>query len=294
MTPQEILASLSRLESELNEVASARLLVEQTANSYKEVQNEIRAFVGEFQIVINSLNTVAKAFDNENQTLSNDIKNSAVVVKGQLDSLNTAFANQCNSVILRFVESVNQTSETLKLKTDALTKDYTSNNDSFRTNIAELSKVQKTIVDASQSIASLKNDIASLQAELKSSQNDQDKTLDKISSDLRTANSEHTKILTQISADLKSSQDDQDKILADIKKAVDNLQEKQPEILSKTDQAIRCISDAQNSLGNRISSLESSVATVEALVSTVKKIGIVNLIAAIITIAAIIGVMIVR
>lgn len=294
MTPQEILASLSRLESELNEVASARLLVEQTANSYKEVQNEIRSFVGKFQIVINSLNTVAKAFDNENQTLSNDIKNSINVVKGQLDSLNTAFANQCNSVILRFVESVNQTSETLKQKTDALTKDYKSNNDSFRNNIAELSKVQKTIVDASQSIASLKNDIATLQAELKSSQNDQDKTLDKISSDLQTANSEHTKILTQISADLKSSQDDQDKILADIKKAVDNLQEKQPEILSKTDQAIRCISDAQNSLGNRISSLESSVATVETLVSTVKKIGIVNLIAAIITIAAIIGVMIVR
>ena len=40
MTPQEILASLSRLESELQEVASARLLVEQTTQSYKEVQQE--------------------------------------------------------------------------------------------------------------------------------------------------------------------------------------------------------------------------------------------------------------
>lgn len=179
MTPQEILASLSRLESELNEVASARLLVEQTANSYKEVQKELSSFVGEFQIVINSLNTVAKAFDNENQTLSNDIQNSIKVVKGQLDSLNTAFANQCNSIILKFMESINSSADSFKDKTESLFNTYESHNNVFKDRIDELTAVHNSLIKATETILSLKSDVANLQQQLIDSQKDQDKTLEK-------------------------------------------------------------------------------------------------------------------
>ena len=76
MTPQEILASLSRLESELQEVASARLLVEQTTQSYKEVQHEIHLFVAEFQNVVNSLNSISNAFDKGQSSLSDEAQRS--------------------------------------------------------------------------------------------------------------------------------------------------------------------------------------------------------------------------
>ena len=88
MTPQEILASLSRLESELNEVASARLLVERTANSYYEVQKELRYFIGEFQNVTNSLNTVARAFQDGKASLASEVTHSIEVLKAQLETLN--------------------------------------------------------------------------------------------------------------------------------------------------------------------------------------------------------------
>ena len=255
MTPQEILASLSRLESELNEVASARLLVEQTANSYKEVQKELCSFVGEFQIVINSLNTVAKAFDNENQTLSNDIQNSIRVVKGQLDSLNTAFANQCNSIILKFMESINSSADSFKDKTVSLFNTYESHNNVFKDRIDELTAVHNSLIKATETILSLKSDVANLQQQLIDSQKDQDKTLEKIATDLEKTGTEHAEILSQIASDLKTSQDSQDVDLANLKDAVASNAGKLDKIISEIRVVASAISEKSTSLETSISTL---------------------------------------
>lgn len=278
MTPQEILASLSRLESELNEVASARLLVEQTANSYKEVQKELSSFVGEFQIVINSLNTVAKAFDNENQTLSNDIQNSIKVVKGQLDSLNTVFANQCNSIILRFMESINSSADSFKDKTVSLFNTYESHNNVFKDRIDELTAVHNSLIKATETILSLKSDVANLQQQLIDSQKDQDKTLEKIATDLEKTGTEHAEILSQIASDLKTSQDSQDVDLANLKDAVASNAGKLDKIISE----IRVVASA---ISEKSTSLETSISTLTSMCKTNRTLIVVNILITLVAVA---------
>lgn len=278
MTPQEILASLSRLESELNEVASARLLVEQTANSYKEVQKELSSFVGEFQIVINSLNTVAKAFDNENQTLSNDIQNSIKVVKGQLDSLNTAFANQCNSIILKFMESINSSADSFKDKTESLFNTYESHNNVFKDRIDELTAVHNSLIKATETILSLKSDVANLQQQLIDSQKDQDKTLEKIATDLEKTDTEHAEILSQIASDLKTSQDSQDVDLANLKDAVASNAGKLDKIISE----IRVVASA---ISEKSTSLETSISTLTSMCKTNRTLIVVNILITLVAVA---------
>lgn len=278
MTPQEILASLSRLESELNEVASARLLVEQTANSYKEVQKELSSFVGEFQIVINSFNTVAKAFDNENQTLSNDIQNSIKVVKGQLDSLNTAFANQCNSIILKFMESINSSADSFKDKTESLFNTYESHNNVFKDRIDELTAVHNSLIKATETILSLKSDVANLQQQLIDSQKDQDKTLEKIATDLEKTGTEHAEILSQIASDLKTSQDSQDVDLANLKDAVASNAGKLDKIISE----IRVVASA---ISEKSTSLETSISTLTSMCKTNRTLIVVNILITLVAVA---------
>ena len=120
MTTQEILASLSQLEQELQSIKSARILAEETIQAYSDVKKDIGTLLSEFASVTNSLNSLAHSFENENQTLSDEIQNSIKVVKGQLETLNTAFANQCNSVIIKFMESINSATDFLKTKNESL------------------------------------------------------------------------------------------------------------------------------------------------------------------------------
>lgn len=295
MTPQEILASLSRLESELNEVASARLLVEQTANSYQEVQKELRSFVGQFQTVINSLNTVAKAFQDGKVSLATEVTHSIEVLKAQLETLNNSFSNQCNSVISRFVDSINNTSEQLKAKTSELTTDYGANNETFRASIKELASVHASLLKASESVSSLKADIYTLQSQLQSSQKDQDKTLEKIASDLQASSASHTTILQQISNDFKSSQDAQDADLASIKQNTSTIVAKQATHESQTAQAIFDIAGVKNAIGqldssinNKIDGVNSKLEDLTSKLSSVKMLAIVNIVAVLIAIILII------
>lgn len=291
MTTQEILASLSRLESELNEVASARLLVEQTANSYKEVQKELRSFIGEFQTVINSLNTVAIAFQNGKISFATEVTHSIEVLKAQLETLNNSFSNQCNSVISRFVDSINNTSDQLKTKTSELTSDYAANNDTFKASIKELATVHVSLLKASETVSSLKTDISTLQSQLLSSQKDQDKTLEKIASDLQASSALHTAILQQISNDLKSSQDAQDEDLAAIKQNISFIASKQAEHEAETTQVISDIANIRNSISQldsaingKIEGVQSKLDTLTSTVSSVKTLTIVNIVAIIIAI----------
>lgn len=291
MTPQEILASLSRLESELNEVASARLLVEQTANSYKEVQKELRSFVGEFQIVTNSLNTVAGAFQDGKASIATEVTHSIEVLKAQLEALNNSFSNQCNSVVSRFVDSINNTSDQLKAKTADLTSDYAMNNDTFKASIKELATLHASLLRASESVSSLKADISTLQSQLQSSQKEQNETLEKIASDLQASSASHTTILQQISNDLKSSQDAQDEDLAAIKQNTSAIALQQAEHVSKTTQAISDIASVHNAVGklessinSQIEGLKSKLDTLSSTVSSVKMLAILNIVAVIIAI----------
>ena len=184
MTTQEILVSLSQLEKELESIASARLLAENTITAYKEVQSDIKIFFSEFKKVMVCLNRISKAFEAEKSTLTSDVKSTVDILKGQMNTLNKTFAEQCNTIVLSFVNSSNEVSEEFKNKTNTLIADYELNNDTFKARITELSVVQRKISKVVESVAIIKSDIDTLQAQLVNSQKQQEATLRSIVAEL--------------------------------------------------------------------------------------------------------------
>lgn len=184
MTTQEILASLSQLEKELESIASARLLAENTITAYKEVQSDIKIFFSEFKKVMVCLNRISKAFEAEKSTLTSDVKSTVDILKGQMNTLNKTFAEQCNTIVLSFVNSSNEVSEEFKNKTNTLIADYELNNDTFKARITELSVVQRKISKVVESVAIIKSDIDTLQAQLVNSQKQQEAILRSIVAEL--------------------------------------------------------------------------------------------------------------
>lgn len=264
MTTQEILASLSQLEKELESISSARLLAEKTVTAYKEVQGDIKVFFSEFQQVMDSLNRISNAFESEKSALTSDVKATVDILKSQLDTLNKAFANQCNAIVLGFVNSSNEATDGFKNKIDSLTSDYELNNDTFKTRIAELSTVQGTISKAVESVATIKADIATLQNQLTDSQNHQDATLTSIASELKSTGSRNGEILSKLSDELKKSQDAQDEDL-------DSLKKNQEAQSDKIDEVLKGEEKLMSGIDLVISTLNEKIAKVDVVLNTVKQ-----------------------
>lgn len=264
MTTQEILASLSQLEKELESIASARLLAEKTVTAYKEVQGDIKVFFSEFQKVMDSLNTISKAFESEKSALTSEVKTTVDVLKGQLDTLNKAFANQCNAIVLGFVNSSNEAAEGFKGKVDSLSADFELSNETLKSRITELSSVQGTISKAVESVATIKSDIATLQGQLSESQKQQDATLESIANELKSTGARNGEILSKLSDDLKKSQDAQDDDLADLKKAQKASSDKIDEVLKGEEKIV-------SGIDTIVSTLNDKIAKIDTLLSTVKQ-----------------------
>ena len=264
MTTQEILASLSQLEKELESIASARLLAEKTVNAYKEVQGDIKVFFSEFQKVMESLNKISNAFDSEKSAITSDVKTTVNVLKRQLDTLNKAFADQCNAIVLGFVNSSNEAANGFKTKIDSVTSSFELNNETLKTRITELTSLQGTISKAVESVGSIKSDIATLQGQLADSQKQQDATLESIASELKSTGARNGEILSKLSDELKNSQDAQDKDLDNLKKTQEAQSDKSDDVLKGEEKLLSGIDLV-------ISTLNEKIAKVDAVLNTVKQ-----------------------
>lgn len=269
MTTQEILASLSQLEKELESIASARLLAEKTVNAYQEVQGDIKVFFSEFQKVMDSLNTVSNAFESEKSALTTDVKTTVDILKGQLDTLNKAFANQCNAIVLGFVNSSNEAADGFKTKIDSLTADFELNNDTLKSRITELSSVQGTISKAVESVSTIKSDIATLQGQLTDSQKQQDATLESIAHELKSAGARNGEILSKLSEELKKSQDAQDEDLANLMKVQKSQSDKIDEVLKGEEKLVFGIELVISTLNEQIAKVDNALNTIKQNVNGV-------------------------
>lgn len=278
MTPQEILTSLSRLEAELHDIASARMLVEQTAQSYKDVQQEIRTFVAEFQKVVNSLTSIANSFKDKKESLSNEANQSITILKAQLSNINDSLIAQCSNVVTQFAEGVGETISKFASKTEGLSSSYAKNNYNFESSIKDLAKVHVSIIKASESVHSLKEDIAALQNQLNNLQSNQDVIFERIASELQLTGTKHTEILRKIGEDLRSSHDAQDKDLANIRQALALVCDNQQQQKLVEDQAMTAIQSLRVSIESQIASLDSKTENVSKSVKIAGVIGLVNII----------------
>lgn len=264
MTAQEILANLSQLEKELKSISSARLLVEKTVTAYKEVQGDIKIFFSDFQKVIDSLNKISNAFESEKSTLTTDVKTTINVLKDQLDILNKAFANQCNAIVIGFVNGTKDAANEFKNTTKSLTSDYELNNAALKARITELSTVQGTISKAVESVATIKTDITTLQTQLTDSRQHQDATLQSIAAELKSIGTRNDEILSKLSEELKQSHEDQDKDLDVLKQAQKAQFDKMDSVLNEEEKLI-------SGIELTISTINEKIVYIDTLLNTVKQ-----------------------
>ena len=264
MTTQEILASLSQLEKELESISSARLLAEKTVTAYKEVQSEIKVFFSEFRKVIKSLNRISNAFESEKSALTSDVKTTVEMLKGQLDMFSKAFSNQCDAIILGFLNSSKDAIEGFKNKINVLTADYEINNDTFKTRIKELSIVQGTLSKAIESVVTIKTDITKLQSQLTDYHKQRDTTLGVIADELKSAGLRNGEILSKLSIELNKSQEDQNKGFEGLKQAQKNDSEKMDSILKEEEKLV-------SGIDRIISTLDDKIVKVDTILNTVKQ-----------------------
>lgn len=264
MTTQEILASLSQLEKELESIASARLLAEKTVTAYKEVQGEIKVFFSEFRKVVKSLNRITNAFEIEKSALTSDVKTTVDMLKGQLDTLNKAFANQCDAIVLGFVNSSKDAVDGFKTKINTLTADYEINNDTFKTRITELSIVQGTISKAIESVVTIKTDVTKLQSQLTDYQKQRDTALGTIADELKSVGLRNGEILSKLSIELNKSQEDHNKGFESLKQVQKNNSEKMDSILKEEEKLV-------SGIDRIISTLDDKIVKVDTLLNTVKQ-----------------------
>lgn len=278
MEEKDLLIALAEIEKNLQSLKSAKVMVEDTVGAYRDVKTDINHLLGDFTEVAASLKSLIISIDSENNKISADIQNSIDIANNQLGVLNNTFSSQCNSIVLNFVDSIKETTGEFKKETQSLTEGYKTNNSDFKLRIEGLTKVHDSLIKATESVVSLKSDIAELQKQLNDSQKGQDQTLEKIASDLQHTGHEHAQILSKIADDLKSSQDAQDKDLADIKEGLDTNGAQLEKITSQ-------IGEISNKIDEKTSSIEANIKAVEDASKTNKILIIINVI---ITIAALI------
>ena len=253
MEEKDLLISLSEIEKNLQSLKSAKVLVEDTVGAYRDVKTDINHLLLDFTEVAHSLKSLITSIDSENNKITSEIQSSIDIANNQLNVLNNTFSSQCNSVVLNFVDSIKDVSGKFKKETQSLIEDYRTNNNNLKSRIEGLSKIHDSLISATESVVSLKTDIAELQNRLNDSQKEQDKTLEKIASDLEKTGNAHTQVLTKIANDLKSSQDAQDEDLAKIKEAISTNATKLNIIISKLDTVAALISEKSSSIESKIS-----------------------------------------
>lgn len=164
---------------------------------------------------------------------------------------------------MRFVEHTDIATNSFKEKIETLTSDYSENNTAFKKSIQELNSVQGTLMKATESVSSLKTDIATLQTQLNDSQIKQDARLAEIAEQLKKTGDNHGQILTKLCDDLKKSQDAKDKDLEDLKKTQTGQMEKLETGLKKADSISQKIDEIISSLDKRMTSIGGIVDSIK-------------------------------
>lgn len=217
MTAQEILTSLSQLESELESISSARVLTEQTVNAYKDVQKDIKSFFSEFKHVNNVLNVLAKAFESEKNAFTKEVASSIETLKGQLIEVKNSFDNQCSKIILNFSESIDNSNQNFSNRCDSRISEFKQNNEDLKRQLSDLSSIRGAFREVLTTFGNLRSDLETLQSKLLESQKEQDKVLNDIAADLKSTSKNLVAMLTSLSVKLTDFKDSQDRNLADLK-----------------------------------------------------------------------------
>lgn len=244
MNTQDVLESLTSLERELSDIRSAKEMVKDTVNSYKEVRLDLDKVTAGLQSGLQSISGVliklTTIFEGERESISSETKKVLQNLEKSCKSIQTSFEKKCHETIDPFTEHISQTTSELSKVSTTLTKDHVANNKTLKSHIAELEKIQTDLGNTIEFTNSLNPTLDSLKEEL-------------------------TSVLSNVSLVYDETRNLSDKISS----MLDSLKEELTSVLSN----VSLVYDETKKLSDKISSLST---TCEALSATCKKSKIVG------------------
>lgn len=159
MNAQEILENLAKLESNLQNIDSARKQVETLSSSYEATEKQLQNVASQITSIVNDLNIIFKTIKSNNDLTSREIDNKIGTVinnlngkisgvQTEIDGIKQRFSNDCDTIKVNLETSANQTIE--KINT-GITAILTSLNEKAKKEIENISSTVKSFKDATYS-----------------------------------------------------------------------------------------------------------------------------------------------
>lgn len=200
METKELLTSLAKLESTLQEVESAKNQVKQTVGAYDGLQKQITEYA-------HSLDSIKMSI----QGILSEINNQRTSLGQEATSLTEALESKCNLLLKMLNNNLSAANETFAKEGKAISDSFKEGTDEQLTKLqqgvqalrdctSELEGLQTSIKDTLSEISQMRQGIADLKQSLESSQEAQDTVLSEIRSRIGSQ--------TDLLGTLKSAQDD--------------------------------------------------------------------------------------
>jgi chromosome segregation ATPase len=211
METNELLTSLAKLESSLQEIESAKNQVQKTVESYAALQREIKTYTQSLDSIKTSISGIlsdvrADKVDLENESAGilasfrESTTNALDDLKKDLSKANDAFKEKAQSI-----------SDTFKNNTDGELAKLRQSVQSLQECTTALEEIHTSIKNTLTEIGQVRQEISGLKGELESSQGAQDTILSEIKTNTGT-----------LSVSLDSLKDDQKKAFSEVESHIND------------------------------------------------------------------------
>lgn len=164
---ERINQALAQLESDLQNISSAREQVEKTVGTSKELQEVVAGYVSSLDSLLANVKDWVKEISSFQGSNITGIEKSIGIIQ-----------KNCDKVIEKFSNSTDKTSDNLKQKTEEELSKFESANTKLTSQVDKLAKLDEHLKSATSAIDSVKDKLGEVLKELKDSQNTQDKSLE--------------------------------------------------------------------------------------------------------------------
>lgn len=194
----EIFETLTKLQENLTEINSAKEQVQQTIEAYKGIYPHIDSYAGELGkvsekilMIIGEVKANINHFDEDSKQVVSNLMRSCQNISSDFSSLCNTNINNINGIADEFKNSANDVLSKLVLELNGFIIN-------FQERINELDKLRSDIVESTKLTSGLKRNIEELGKDLRDSQSEQDKQLDKLILDITTTQKDQDNELAEI------------------------------------------------------------------------------------------------
>lgn len=273
MESNELLASLAKMEANLNEVESARKQVESAVNASTELQKVVSEYVSSVKALCVNL-----------QSWESELRAREGAISNEYEDAISRVNSTCTEIISSFGTVVEKASTDFKGKTDSTIEKFTQQNTILTERVKDMNALKNEINKAKSEIQAVKESLSQISKDLKESQDSQDAVLEDIKQNVFGLKETVTTAASNISQDISNAKQDLSDTQNQANNKIDSVADKADTLATNIANLTTLCQNIANSISSSIKDLNTSFEKIKdditnAISETkkeIKKTGIVN------------------